>query len=135
MKESSDHNKNIGQRGEDVACVFLMKQGYKIIERNYWRKWGEIDIVAEKAKKLYFIEVKTVSCESLADVTHVTNAHRPEDNVHFRKQERLSRVFQTYLIHKRKENVEWQFDLVCVYLSDMERKAAVSVIKDIILDV
>ncbi|MEO8637895.1 MAG: YraN family protein [Candidatus Taylorbacteria bacterium] len=133
MKLHDGHNKKVGTQGEDIACVFLMKHGYKIIERNYWRKWGEIDIVTEFDNELHFIEVKAVSRESLDDVTHVTSSYRPEDNVHYQKQKRLSRVFQTYLIDKHRENEEWTFDLVCVYLSDTDQKAGVKIIKDIIL--
>ena len=47
-----------------------MKRGFKIIERNYLKKWGEIDIVAVKNRKYYFVEVKTVSRENLESVTH-----------------------------------------------------------------
>jgi Holliday junction resolvase-like predicted endonuclease len=61
-----------GDLGEDVAVMFLMKQGFSIIERNYLRKWGEIDIIAKKAGKLYFVEVKTVSCGTRDDVTRET---------------------------------------------------------------
>jgi len=50
-----------GEIGENIAVKFLVKHGYTIIDRNYTKKWGEIDIVAEKHEKLYFIEVKSVS--------------------------------------------------------------------------
>ncbi len=51
----------VGKIGEDCACKYLQKLGYKIVDRNYLKKWGEIDIVAQKDKKLHFVEVKSVS--------------------------------------------------------------------------
>lgn len=52
--------KRIGQLGEDKACLYLMKNGYKIIDRNFYCKQGEIDIVAvSKTNELVFVEVKT----------------------------------------------------------------------------
>jgi len=51
----------IGRLGEDLALKYLIANGYKIIERNYRRKWGEIDIIALSANKiLVFVEVKTI---------------------------------------------------------------------------
>ena len=38
----------VGEIGENVACRFFVKQNFTIIERNYWKKWGEIDIIAKK---------------------------------------------------------------------------------------
>src|ERR1035437_5951062 len=97
----------VGKFGEDIACMFLKKHGYKIVERNYLRKWGELDIVAKKAKKLCFVEVKTVSCEMsdkvVGAVTHGTFAgtgYRPEENMHGSKIKKFTRVIQTYLQEK-----------------------------------
>ena len=51
----------IGKLGEDIACKYLLQQNYKIIERNFLCKQGEIDIIARDEKYLVFIEVKTRS--------------------------------------------------------------------------
>lgn len=48
-----------GNYGEDLACKYLQKLGYKILERNYRIRGGEIDIVAKDKDALVFIEVKT----------------------------------------------------------------------------
>jgi len=58
-----------GDLGEDIAMMFLVKRGFKIVERSHLRKWGEIDIIAKKDDKLYFVEVKTVSHVTSGDVT------------------------------------------------------------------
>lgn len=51
-------NKNTGNLGEELAVSFLKKQGYKIVERNYRIRGGEIDIIAKDCDYLVFIEVK-----------------------------------------------------------------------------
>ena len=121
-----------GEIGENIAVKFLVKQGFLIKERNYTKKWGEIDIIAEKDKKLYFVEVKRVSRET---ISHETNAdYRPEDNMHPWKLKRLARAIQTYLLsHKILNEKEWQVDLLVVFLSLKDKKARVKVVSDIIL--
>lgn len=142
------HNQNIGKIGEETACKFLMKHGYQIITKNYWKKWGEIDIIAKKDRVTHFVEVKTVSkdltsglnrdfisCEIEKRVNHeISDDYRPEDNIHPWKLKRLSRVIQSYLIENNPDrNSEWQFDAITVFL-DLENKTAkVDHIKDIIL--
>ena len=131
MKNFTSDSQKIGKLGEDVACKFLMKHGFSILERNYTKKWGEIDIVAKKESKIYFIEVKSKSSIFNKDVIHETN--RPEENMHPWKLKRLSRTVQTYLIHNRIGNIPWQFDLLVVYLDVVNKKARVKVIENIIL--
>lgn len=48
-----------GNQGEYLACGYLKKQGYKILERNYRIRGGEIDIIAQDKEYLVFVEVKT----------------------------------------------------------------------------
>ena len=111
------HKKKIGALGENMACRFLMKHGFRILDRNYSKKWGEIDIVAEKDKIFRFIEVKSI-------VSYETNRYRPEENVHYQKLKRLSRVIQTYLLDKKVSyETEWQIDVLAVFL-DLENKKA-----------
>ncbi len=52
-------NKRLGKRGERLACRYLRKGGYKILERNYKNPFGEIDIIAKREDTVAFIEVKT----------------------------------------------------------------------------
>lgn len=49
----------VGILGEQIAAQYLQKQGYKILETNYSKRYGEIDIVALDGKVLAFVEVKT----------------------------------------------------------------------------
>jgi putative endonuclease len=124
-----------GEIGENVAEKFLVKHGFTILDRNYTKKWGEIDIIAEKDNRLYFIEVKSVARETLDDLTKdKLDDYRPEDNMHPWKMKRLARTIQTYLLSKKiPENTEWQVDLLVVFLDLKAKKARVKVVKDIIL--
>src|SRR3989338_3869081 len=125
-KVFTSEKQKIGEIGENIAVKFLVKHGFSVIERNYTKKWGEIDIVAEKDNKIYFIEVKSVS--------HATyNNSRPEDNMHPWKLKRLARVIQTYLVSEKLDNKEWQVDLLVVYLNLDQKNARVKAVKDIIL--
>ena len=124
----------IGEIGENIAVRFLVKHNFLILEQNYTKKWGEIDIIAEKANKLYFIEVKSVSRETLDDVNHKTSAYRPEENMHPWKLKHLSRKIQTYLLSKRTSaEKEWQVDLLVVFLDTKNKKAKIKVVSNIIL--
>ncbi len=131
MKKFTSNSQKIGELGEDVACTFLMKHNFQIIERNYTKKWGELDIIAQKEGKLHFVEVKSKSVGSLDYVNYETSG--PAENVHFWKIKRLRRVIETYLIGKREGGVEWQFDILVVFLDLERRKARVKTIENVIL--
>ena len=138
MKNFTSKSQKLGELGEDVACMFLMKHGFTILERNYTKKWGEIDIIAQKGEKRYFIEVKSASVSSLDYVSNLDREgdlkiNRPEENMHPWKMKRLRRIVETYLIHKRLGYVDWQFDLYVVYLDIDGRKARVKVVENVIL--
>ena len=119
----------VGKLGEDLACVFLEKHGYEIIDRNYRKKWGELDIVAKKDGVLHFVEVKSVS----HNVIHETD-YQPEENVHPWKIKRLHRAIQTYLLEKNvSDETEWQLDILAVFLDLTTRKAKFRFTENIIL--
>lgn len=56
---SKKENKVKGNFGENLACEFLEKNGYEILERNFNCYYGEIDIIASDKKEIVFVEVKT----------------------------------------------------------------------------
>jgi len=134
-KTFTSETQKTGEIGENIAVKFLMKQGFIILGRNYTKKWGEIDIVSEKDNKLYFVEVKSVSRETLGSVNHETlDNYHPEDNMHPWKLKRLSRTIQTYLLSEKvPEQKEWQFDLLVIFMDIKNKKARVKVVSDIIL--
>ena len=117
--------RRLGDIGENIACGFLEKKGFEIIERNYLRKWGEIDIVTKKGGVVRFIEVKS-------GVTRGTDTYRLEENMHPWKLKRLARIMQTYLLEK-KLDCEWQLDLITVKMDEINRKARVEMIENIVI--
>src|SRR3990167_10290625 len=120
------HNE-IGEKGEEIATKWLENKGFIVVNRNYRKKWGELDIVAEKEEIVHFVEVKTVSRRSFGGhFEQEVNNYRPEDNMHPWKLKRLKRAIQTYLLEKyKKEEPLWQFDLACVFLDQEKRVAKV----------
>ncbi|OHA18011.1 MAG: hypothetical protein A2836_01805 [Candidatus Taylorbacteria bacterium RIFCSPHIGHO2_01_FULL_45_63] len=129
-----NQKKHIGRLGEDIATRYLKEKGFEILDRNYLKRVGEIDIVAKKDKKIHFVEVKTVSREINQKVTHETSNYRPEDNVHIQKTKRLARTIQIYLEEKHvSHETGWEFDVVAITLSVKDKVAKVSFLKDIIL--
>ena len=125
-------SKKIGNFGEEIACNYLKKNGYKILERNYFKSWsaarkGEIDIIAEpnrsffdilfKRKKnvIHFVEVKTLKEPALIP---------PEEKVNFRKKKKLIALAQMWLSeNKIPINSRWQIDIIAIKV-DLETKRA-----------
>jgi putative endonuclease len=132
MKKFTSNTQKTGLLGENIACKYLSDRGFDVLERNYTKKWGEIDIITQKLGIIYFIEVKSVSCETLPDLDD-PNRRRPEENMHPWKMKRLSRVIQTYLIGKQTVERPWQFDVLLVFLCIKDRKARVKTIENVIL--
>lgn len=129
--------------GEDIACKFLVKRDYKILDRNYRKKWGEIDIIAQKDGKINFIEVKTVSRAAepktnlqnkLVRPTNQNDWYRPEENVHAWKLKRLFRAIQTYLLEKNvPDETGWQLDVMAVILDFNTKTAKIRITENVIL--
>lgn len=126
MKQPPLHLVN-GQIGEGLAAKWLISKGFRIVDRHYLKRCGEIDIVAQRGNELHFVEVKTT-----ASVNHETlEGSEPQDNVHFKKKLRLSRVIQIYLEDKGLEDVDFVVDVLCVYLDKEGRATKFDFIEDI----
>ena len=125
----------VGSQGESLACTYLESKGFNIIERNYRKKCGEIDIVAHKGKTTYFVEVKTISCTNIDMASKNTDGYRPEENIHPRKLDRLARAIQIYLAERRfQQEALWQLDALIVFLDKKGRRARVRPIVNIVLN-
>ncbi len=101
-----------GQTGEDLAVCYLENQGYTIVERNYRKRIGEIDIIARDGECLVFIEVKTRSNRRFGS---------PFDAVDFRKQRQISRVALAFMTQHRCGEVPVRFDVIGVHLEESPR--------------
>ena len=132
-KDNRTEKRKLGDIGENIACDYLSRHGFEILDRNYLRKWGELDIIAKKKGIIRFVEVKSVSCVILpANVIHETG-YRPEENVHPQKLKRLARAIQTYILEKRLDNMDWQLDIITVKIDQTNRKARVEMLENIII--
>jgi len=101
------HKNSLGQKGEEIACKALEKEGYRIIEKNFRCRQGEIDIIAEEKEILCFIEVKARSSEKFG---------LPEEAVRKWKQKKLLTVAVIYLEQKKIKSRDMRFDIVSVDL-------------------
>jgi putative endonuclease len=96
-----------GQEGERLAARYLEEQGFRILDRNYRNRLGEIDIVAEDRGVLVFVEVRTLKSSA---------GHSPEETIQWKKQQRISRTALAYIQYKRLEDRPARFDVVSVTL-------------------
>lgn len=147
MKQFTSKNQKIGLIGEKEAEMFLVKQGFSIIDRNFSSKTGEIDIVAQNNSRIHFIEVKTVTdllgntskqkTDNLLKVSRETSVKKPPINVsretflqEYRKIKnpfqnisslkikKLLRTVHYYLkVHHIPHETVWQCDGIGVYLN------------------
>ncbi len=128
---------NIGKLGEDIAVKYLEKHGYKILDRNYRKPWGEIDIIASEnigknqflvrqSQELVFIEVKTQNQKF---------EWRPEENITRHKKRQLSRIVMTYLKANRiPEDQNWRVDVLAITLDFKTKNAQIEHIQNINLN-
>lgn len=80
-----------GMLGEEIAKEHLVSLGFKILERGFHCRMGEIDIIAEKNSELYFIEVKTRWSDDFGG---------PLESVNYSKQRQVIKVAKFYLASK-----------------------------------
>jgi putative endonuclease len=98
----------IGRHGEDLACLWLQKEGYTILERNWRRLCGELDIIAEREGVVIGVEVKTRASAAMGE---------PEEAVTPSKQRKLILTLQTYLMEKGDEQRPYQLDVIAVRIA------------------
>ena len=114
--------KELGNLGEKLACEYLVKNGYKILGRNYRISFGEIDIICQKKWKfsdlfkknpsassgqaIHFVEVKTLSNASIFS---------PEQHVDYKKQNKYRRLSEVWLEkNKFPQSYPCQVDIIAV---------------------
>ena len=141
MKRFTSESQKIGGMGEDIACKYLIKQGFSIIDRNYTKKIGEIDIVCMKNSTIHFVEVKTIVTRvtelNKADVSRETSRidqkYNPFENITKHKLRKISRTIEWYLAEKHvSRETRWQIDAVAVILNYNTRIANVNILCNVI---
>ncbi len=101
-------NVEIGRIGEDIAEYFLSKKGYKIIERNYRKRFGEIDIIANDGGCTVFVEVKTRNSIQFG---------YPSQAVDSRKMKKIIKTANCYIAENGIFDGEFRFDVIEVYIA------------------
>ncbi len=110
----------LGRRGEELAAACLERRGYRILARNYRRRFGEVDLVARHRGQLVFIEVKTRQSDRYGT---------PFEAVDRRKQHQLVLVATDYIARHHLENETARFDVVAV-TRDRDGRIRVDVLED-----
>ena len=96
----------IGKIGEEIATEYLIENGYKILERNFNCKQGEIDIIAKDKDEVVFIEVKTRTNKKYGE---------PVEAVTFIKKRHLIKAIEYYLYIKKLEDEYIRIDVIEIY--------------------
>ncbi|MGB7841376.1 MAG: YraN family protein [Salinimicrobium sp.] len=99
----AEHNE-LGKEGEEMAVVFLKKEGYEILVRNFRYLKAEVDIIAKKGNILAAVEVKTRSTPDFGD---------PQE---FVKQKQINSLVKAvdFFVNEQKLNVEVRFDIIAI---------------------
>ena len=98
---------DIGKQGEEIACEYLERNGFKIVEKNYHFGHGEIDIIAYENDVLVFVEVKTR--KSLLYGT-------PELAVTKAKQKQIKKIAEAYLFLKKINDTYCRMDVIAIVM-------------------
>ena len=83
------YRKDIGALGEQIGLQYLQDHGFLVIQRNFTTHWGELDLIAQKDKRLYFVEVKT----KIGD-----KKGKPYEAITYRKLQNLKRSINLFLL-------------------------------------
>ena len=104
------NSRHKGTQAEDFACVFLRECGFEILERNFFARYGEIDIIAFRDGVLVACEVKYRSGPGYGD---------PLESVDFRKQKKICRTMLYYYTrHGYSGDTPCRFDVIAIYGDD-----------------
>ncbi len=103
--------RQLGEYGEEQAARYLRRKGYRIVERNYRCRQGEIDIIARKREILAFIEVKLRRDDRFAEAREFVTAA---------KQRRILSAASLYLT-RCGEDLQPRFDVIEIYAPNGER--------------
>ncbi len=135
MKLFSSPSQKIGEIGEKSVIKYLNNHNFKIIERNWTKKCGELDIIAKKDEVLHFIEVKSIKFHMKQNLQK-NDCFRPEENLTSHKIQRLKKTIELYWNYSEKKGIkieEWQFDLFCVYLDAENNVIKIEIFEDLII--
>ncbi len=114
----------LGTLAEDMAAQYLTAHGYEVLEQNYRKPWGELDIVAQKGSSVIFTEVKANRQENAG--------FEPELRAGYEKMKKVVRTARTWLSsHKYPEDQEWQVDVISVTFNKEKKTAKIRHYKNV----
>lgn len=117
-KRKNQKSQSIGQIGEELAANYLIKNGFRILDKNWNLHHGcELDIVALKNYHIHFVEVKTRSVKSL---TYLKEDIHPEIAIDYKKIKNISKAIQAYRYQKKMFNIEYQVDSIAIIYKSSE---------------
>lgn len=121
-----NYKSEIGKRGEDLACEYLKVKKYQILDRNFRKKFGELDIIAkDPANILVFVEVKTIrQCGNGSANSPQDAAIKPEQNLTASKLKKLKRIAMSYAGQNQElvdDEKGWRIDLIALTLLEDEK--------------
>lgn len=118
--EEPPDKRGIGTKGELLAVKFLKKRGYRILQRNYRRRNGEIDIVCYDHGTIVFVEVKT---------RHSDRYGPPELSVTETKKRQIAKIASYYVAEKNIEGVNLRFDVVSIFYSSDKQRPTITLFR------
>lgn len=116
------NHKSAGDRGESLACEYLKKVGYDILERNYRIRGGEIDIIAKDQEYLVFVEVKTRSSHEFG---------LPAEAITSWKIKHLLKTAQFYLQKIKWGDKPYRLDFISIDFANSKNNPEIELIKNI----
>lgn len=117
------HNQKVGQFGENLACEYLIKKGYKIIQKNVKISFQEIDIIAKLEKLIVFVEVKTRTSNIYGEA---------DETVYEKKTENLKKAIEKYVFINNLNPELTRLDLVAIDINRDKKIAKIKHYLDII---
>lgn len=114
-------NKDIGNYGESLAESYLVSLGVLIIDKNFKCKQGEIDLICRDDNYITFIEVKT---------RYSSQFETPADSVTYKKQRKIFKTAQFYIMINMLQNMNFRFDVIEVILNTSDNRYDISIIKN-----
>ena len=111
-KDMSSKRKEVGAIGEKLAADFLKRRGYRILQKNFRCREGEIDIIVQKDECLVFVEVRTKKNTAFGT---------PEESVTLSKREKLISLANAYIQAYDKPPQSWRIDVIAVELTPDNR--------------
>lgn len=127
------HKRKIGNLGEALAVKYLKSKGFLVLHRNFLRPFGEVDIVAQRAGVIHFVEVKTVAREMLNNRVSCEMEWNPAERVDGRKLARVRRAGETYLSLHGLSDMDRQIDAAIVSVDEKTKTAKVELLENLSL--